>query len=281
MGGKIQRRFRKKQIEQKMKKETDLHYGKKILQPLILPKYTTLQEEAKYNLEKASFFIINGKSSCVIDWLDMNPYLEKNVLVLKHKLSEYYKKLSDSHSPEIKSIREILFLTNNNDKICFKTKRSFFESMLYIYHNITGNNDGFRTVPVRSKLDNYENCVIYPNHTLIKQSISDLYDFLSIYKKDNPLFSAMVSMISIFTTHPFTDGNGRVGRILFNSIIFSEFNTEYYLPLYELSELSEGGFRIRHRIAQYKNNWLPLSEFISNAYSLLYTNFGKNDVSDI
>ena len=94
---------------------------------------------------------------------------------------------------------------------------------------------------------------VAPHHLRVEELLQDLLDF-STQKEFNPLIRAMIAHAQFELIHPFTDGNGRVGRALFvnhlerfdilprGTILLSnavrarqqEYNRH-------LSELSEGG----------------------------------------
>ena len=70
--------------------------------------------------------------------------------------------------------------------------------------------------------------------------------------------------------HPFGDGNGRVARVVFNWMMLERARRFAYLPLSELAALSDGGFLLRLREAQYFGRWNGLVQFIHLAASRLF-----------
>lgn len=68
----------------------------------------------------------------------------------------------------------------------------------------------------------------------------------------------------LLALHPFSDGNGRVMRILTNLTL--ERSPTTYIPFSELNVLSRGGYGIRCRIAAFSNNWSEIIYYYSHLF---------------
>lgn len=103
---------------------------------------------------------------------------------------------------------------------------------------------------------------IYPDPSSVKDALVSLYEFLRF--DDSPsLFRATVALVAILSIHPFSDGNGRVSRLLFNILCPPFRETDSFIPLYEIANASQGGFIVRARKAQLFNEWDDIMEYMT------------------
>lgn len=123
----------------------------------------------------------------------------------------------------------------------------------------------FRRHPVNNGVDVAGAMVVYPDHSLIDGQLSRILVFLRAHADRHPAFAAIVAYASICNLHPLPDGNGRLARMLYNLIIRCAFPDAFYLPIYEISALSQMGLIIRLRQADYHGKWLPLIAMLSGA----------------
>ncbi len=70
------------------------------------------------------------------------------------------------------------------------------------------------------------------------------------------VLQAVRALVLVNNAHPFPDGNGRLGRALFNYYLhLSGMSRECFIPLKWLSVLSRGGYEIRLREAELLGRW--------------------------
>lgn len=101
-----------------------------------------------------------------------------------------------------------------------------------------------------------------------------------------PAMRAVATMAVLLNIHPFSDGNGRCARGLFNSVLIDAFASDAaigaqcdmdsaiptllaYVPLRDALAASEGGYEIRLREAETHGNWAPLIGYFSAVFSTL------------
>ena len=81
-----------------------------------------------------------------------------------------------------------------------------------------------------------------------------------------PAFRAAVVHVLLLNCHPFTDGNGRVARILLNHVLKQGGMPDgVYLPLYEVANRFMGGYEIALRFAEIRGDWEPFLQYLLDA----------------
>jgi Fic family protein len=69
--------------------------------------------------------------------------------------------------------------------------------------------------------------------------------------------------------HPFTDGNGRTSRVVFNALLRRGGMLEnHYLPIKEINYLTRGGHEVRLRYTVATGDWKEMLEYFVNAAEL-------------
>jgi len=80
------------------------------------------------------------------------------------------------------------------------------------------------------------------------------------------LFNAVAVLCLFVNGHPFTDGNGRCARILFNALLRARgMADDVYFPFYELAARSRGGYVIALRCAELRGDWRPIMNWAVEA----------------
>lgn len=85
--------------------------------------------------------------------------------------------------------------------------------------------------------------------------------------------STVLRAILIFFTivhyHPYSDGNGRVARTMFNIILRrGGLSERQYLPLFDIMHRSRGKYEVALRYAEVFGNWVPLTRFMVSAFRI-------------
>ncbi len=127
---------------------------------------------------------------------------------------------------------------------------------------VVGASAAFRRGPVGTPPDEHGRSITYPAPAHIDRQISALSNWLNV-NRDCPLGCAPVAMNAIFNLHPFDDGNGRCGRVIFNLLCRTDDAKMPFIPLHELAVLSRGAFTVRLRTAQYHGRWEPLLNYVN------------------
>lgn len=76
----------------------------------------------------------------------------------------------------------------------------------------------------------------------------------------------MLALVGISNCHPLYDGNGRTSRIIANAMMNDPAEAPaFYLPIKEIAAFSRGGYLLRVRQAELRDEWLPLANFLLTA----------------
>lgn len=183
---------------------------------------------------------------------------------LNHELSEYFGNASSEVFIEGRSLGELRVLTHIglpavNQDIDFQT---FCDVLRLVKAATSEGQSEFRVQEIRTAPDRNGQCVAYPSASHIPEQLKRIHEHWVRHVPDEPGWAALVVMTALTNLHPFDDGNGRLGRILFNWTLNQRKEHVLYLPIYELAALSRGGYLIRLRQAQYHSQWEPLAHWL-------------------
>lgn len=90
---------------------------------------------------------------------------------------------------------------------------------------------------------------------------------LLVSKDGTPaIYVATTVLALVVNCHPFTDGNGRLARLLFNHVLRQAgMAADVYLPISEIGRRSRGGYEIALRVAEIQGDWRALIDFMLSA----------------
>ncbi|CAM5507325.1 Fido domain-containing protein OS=Sphingobium scionense OX=1404341 GN=GGQ90_001868 PE=4 SV=1 [Sphingobium scionense] len=134
---------------------------------------------------------------------------------------------------------------------------------------LTDNKYGdFRKTDVNTAPDAYGNRVFYPSADNIISSIINIKNYCM--GGGIGLRKAIISQAILVNSHPFHDGNGRVGRILFNlTMQYSGASDNFYIPLKIFSNMATGGYELSLREAEIFGRWTPLISYFISMSSII------------
>jgi Fic/DOC family len=128
---------------------------------------------------------------------------------------------------------------------------------------VTDSVGGWRSCPIHLDGDKAGHEVFFPPPAAIPAQLEKLRRFLVSGDNTPALFRAAVAKALILNCHPFTDGNGRVSRVLFNYILRQGgMPAQVYIPFYEIARRSHGGYEIALRQAEIRGEWEPFLRFM-------------------
>ncbi len=225
---------------------------------------------------RASLAELKGRSPVI-----PNPMMLINTLVLQEAMDsstienivtsqdKLYKAFSsannktDPHTKEVLRYREALWKAFKN----LQDKRVIKQGLLIdIFRTITGKNEGIRDKQVY--VGNQFQTVYTPPAPgkMLKEKMADWINYAN--NKDEP--DALIRMALLHyqfeSIHPFSDGNGRTGRIL--NVLFLTMNNLLDLPVLYLSryilEYKSDYYRLLREVTE-ENNWKDWILFILQA----------------
>ena len=240
-----------------------------------LPDFAALAPEARRAFEAADRLLARpdpGRLRRVRAWLrgDPSSAIRVDAEALRHPLSAHYASRDVTRPPSRRSPREISLLRDlTGGRGRFDPDLGFADML----HRIAGavrreETAALRTRSCRSQPDGGGQYVVFPPPRQAAVLVQALDGFARRQAGASPMFVATVLMNGICNAHPFPDGNGRVSRIVFNAQVNQAAGGFGYLPLYELSMMSSGGFIIRLRAAQYHGDWSGLADYVHQAAML-------------
>jgi hypothetical protein len=142
---------------------------------------------------------------------------------------------------------------------------AFSRLVLDIHNEFGEGGDDFRAGPVIIRPDNLGNKVVFPHHRECPALIQQLSCFLRAHVAPYPALCATAAYAAIIYAHPFTDGNGRTARTLWNLILSHGTQSRHFVPIYLIGLLDSGSFLIKLRRAIYGGDWLGLQSFFTDA----------------
>jgi Fic family protein len=127
---------------------------------------------------------------------------------------------------------------------------------------LTNDDGGWRSTHISMNKDLRGNAIQFPDVSVVSHQLELLRQMLHVECTVPPVFAALSALALLTNCHPFRDGNGRVGRVLFNYALHKGgMPKNVYVPFYEISARSYGGYQIALREAEIRGKWEPLSWF--------------------
>lgn len=125
---------------------------------------------------------------------------------------------------------------------------------------------GFRTHPVGTVQDALGNYTVYPSHELINRQLASAHRCILAATGSRRPAAALTALVALLAIHPFSDGNGRVARIMFHGLL--DVPCDAYMPLHEFAAVSRAGYLLALREASYFQHWPPIAAYIWQAMRL-------------
>lgn len=92
--------------------------------------------------------------------------------------------------------------------------------------------------------------------------LHELHHYIAAHQSPSPLQTAIVALVMISCIHPFMDGNGRVSRVVFHTILRAYGAGEkFYVPLKNFYAQSDFGFEIRLRQTFLTSDWNQVTRY--------------------
>lgn len=148
------------------------------------------------------------------------------------------------------------------------SEAAFLELLLRVHARLGKGANGFRTGPMMIRPDARGNKVAFPHHRHCRALMAQLHHFLAGHIAAHPALCATVAYAAIIHAHPFTDGNGRTARTMFNLVLAASTGTRHFVPIHVIAAFQRGSFLIKLRRALYGGEWDGLLAFLRDAVRL-------------
>ncbi|MGK6356623.1 Fic family protein [Sphingomonas sp. DT-207] len=179
---------------------------------------------------------------------------------LEHALSDNYRMLNPRKRTQLRSPVEHMVLARHFGAL--RGQAPFVPTLIGIASEATSSEATVRTGPQWLGGDCLGNRIQLPDSDMIAQQLDKCDKLVRETASVSPLFAAIVTLALLVNCHPFIDGNGRVGRILFNACLrIGGLGVDEYIPFYEAAERSRGGYEISLRTAEIRGEWEPLFDW--------------------
>ena len=139
-----------------------------------------------------------------------------------------------------------------------------FDFFIFLNDKLTESEGKLRKGELFLNSNRYGKHIKFPTPADAKCRLIEIVRFIN--ENTIGLKESILVYVLILNSHAFTDGNGRLARVIFNLLASS--SAKSYLPIYEIKEMSLGGYEIRLRKAEIFNEWQPLCNFFRNCIKL-------------
>jgi hypothetical protein len=147
----------------------------------------------------------------------------------------------------------------------FKGSRIDLNSLIDMNDILTDFRGGIRQGDLMLKSEKHNELVKFPSIAQAKSRIFDIIKFIDC-QCEFSIKDAIFVYVLLLNSHVFNDGNGRLARVVFNLLVAK--SEQFYLPIYEIKEMSKGGYEIRLRRAEIFDDWNPICNFFDNCIKL-------------
>lgn len=134
-----------------------------------------------------------------------------------------------------------------------------FRSIVSHAHEGTSDYDHkIRTTPIRVLPDALGNSIDFPPPGAVPALLDRLADAVGEVATADPVAAAVIAYVGLIHAHPYVDGNGRLGRSIFNLLLQAYFNRDHFVPLQLMYQDRQPAFLLKLRRAMYGSDWLGI-----------------------
>lgn len=144
----------------------------------------------------------------------------------------------------------------------------FVQLLFEIHAALRAGETKIRSTSLIVRPDRNGNIIQFPEAGHCLPLLHNLLAFVASRVEHHPALCAVVAYACIVQTHPFTDGNGRTARTLYNLILADWLGSGHFLPIHLIASLDQASFLIKLRRAIYGGDWTGLAAFFLDATRL-------------
>jgi hypothetical protein len=136
------------------------------------------------------------------------------------------------------------------------------DCLLTIAAGVHGAGTGLRTTEITTEPGYNGNVIAYPPAALVGPLLHLAAREVAQHPSASLCETAAYAMLACTTVHPFTNGNGRTSRILFNLILRGQYPGLPYLNIKEITQFSAGDFLIATNRVHFQKDWEPFLQWL-------------------
>ncbi len=192
----------------------------------------------------------------------------ENIFTTSDKLYKAFattRATTDPATKEVLKYREALWSAFQELK---KQNKFSIELIVNIYRKIKDTEDGLRNKNVRIGND-FTTVYRPPDHTRIEEKLNNWIDFANLQNSVDPLIKMAMLHYQFESIHPFSDGNGRTGRVL--NVLFLAYMKLLDTPILYLSKFINDDKSEYYRLfreVQKNNDWKSWILYMLNAINV-------------
>lgn len=233
---------------------------------LIPPQPACLPDELRDELALASA-ALSSLGFVSPEAIDLAP--DEHFRPLTHELSAHYRALHPAIRQRERSHAEASVLKDfetGSAPLSQFSPSGFRDQLAALNRVLTDGKGHWRTGFIKLADDQAGNQIYFPPVSAVPLQIERVRSLLAEPGDPPPLFTATVAYALLLNCHPFTDGNGRTARVVFNHLLRrAGMPGDVYLPLYEIARRSHGGYEIALRMAELRGDWTALLRWFLEA----------------
>jgi prophage maintenance system killer protein len=131
-----------------------------------------------------------------------------------------------------------------------------------IAFRIHGRETRLRCTPIGTEPGYGGTILSYPPAGQVGPSLRRIAQEVASARGNSLVEIAAYVMLACTTVHPFTDGNGRAARILFNLALRGRFPALPYLAIKEITQFAQGDYLIAMNRVHFRQDWEPFFRWL-------------------
>jgi len=131
---------------------------------------------------------------------------------------------------------------------------------------VTGSSQAVRSAPIATDPDAGGVRIVFPPSDTLHGRLGRLHHYIR-HSEGPTVMAAAVALVAITNAHPFIDGNGRSGRVLFNLVMNRDQRHlgAVAIPLHAIGNRPPGNLTLYMRGAELRGDWGSLLNFLFKA----------------
>lgn len=189
----------------------------------------------------------------------------ENIFTTTDKLYKAFSSSNTAIDPATKEVLKYREAVWSAFQELSKQKKFNTDLIIHIYRKIKDADDGLRTKNVRIGSD-YTTVYRPPDYTRIEEKLSNWIEFANLKNSIDPLIKMALLHYQFESIHPFSDGNGRTGRVL--NVLYLSYMNLLEIPILYLSKYineNKTEYNRMFREVQQNSDWEAWVLFILNA----------------